>query len=238
MRKFLVGDIHGYPNIVSSSNWIEASTLTEDDLVIFLGDFGLYYSNPPDKEEKYWLNWLASKPYQVAFVDGNHENFNIIEALPIEEKWGGLVNVDHRADGSIYRLRRGEVYNFDPDKKETFFVMGGALSIDKHMRTEGFSWWAGEQHSALEESNALDHLDAVNWKVDYVLTHTCPDSVIYGFLDNPNDEKFNDPVSRFLEFIDNRLEYKKWFFGHFHNDRITEQYGSFYQCHMRKITEV
>lgn len=232
---FVVGDIHGNPNIVSSGNWPEAKELTEDDVVIFLGDFGLYWSDPPDKEEKYWLNWLSTKRYTVAFLDGNHENFNLINALPVSEKWGGKVQIDHRFGGDIIRLKRGEVYEINGQK---ILTIGGALSIDKHLRTEGHSWWSGEQHSPEDESNTLDNLDAVSWKVDHILTHTCPDDVIYAFLDNPNSEKFRDPVSRFLQFIDNRLEYKLWSFGHFHNDRVFERAGDSYQCHYKIIREL
>ncbi len=239
MKIATVGDIHGNPKIVSSKSWLDGKEYTEDDLVIFLGDFGLYFNNPPDKSEKYWLNWLASKPYQVAFLDGNHENFDLIEQLPISEKWGGLVQIDHRFGGDIIRLRRGEVYKFDPNSDDTYFVMGGGLSIDKHLRTPKISWWAQEEHSKEEEENALNNLDKVNWSVTHVLTHTCPDSVIYAFLDNPNSEKFRDPVSRFFEFIDNRLEYKLWSFGHMHNDRLYKNSaGDEFQCHYKIIREL
>ena len=234
MRIFLVGDIHGDPNIVSSSNWDKAKDLTEKDLVIFLGDFGLYWGNTPSKEEEYWLDWLARKPYQVAFVDGNHENFDLINSFPESTKWGGKVGIDHRVGGDIIHLKRGEVFNINNKK---IFVMGGASSIDKMHRTEGISWWPQEQHSKAEEENALNNLDSVNWKVDYVLTHTCPDSVIKEFVDNPYSEKFNDPVSKFLEFIDNRLTYDLWCFGHFHNDRRYVNNDK-YQCHYKTIQEL
>ncbi len=233
-RIFTVGDIHGRPNIVSSGNWPEGKELTKEDVVIFLGDFGLYWNSPSDNEETYWLNWLAAKPYTVAFIDGNHENFDVIEALPIKSKWGGKVNINTRAQGDIIRLRRGEVYDINGFK---IFTAGGALSIDKMYRTEGISWWPQETWTKDEEENALDNLDLHDWKVDYVLAHTCPDSIIPAFLDNPNSPKFNDPVARFLEFIDNRLEYKKWMFGHMHNDRAFNN-GDFYQCHWKVIHEL
>lgn len=237
MRIFLVGDIHSDPSIISSENWPLGKELTEEDLVIFLGDFGLYWNNTPTKEEDYWLDWLAQKPFQVAFVDGNHENFNLINAFPESTKWGGKIGIDHRAKGDIIHLKRGEIFNMNNKK---IFVMGGALSIDKIYRTEGVSWWPQEQHSKVEEENALSNLDSANWKVDYVLTHTCPDSIVYGFVDNPYSEKFRDPVSRFLEFIDNRLTYDLWCFGHFHNDRFYTDSAttSRYQCHYKNIQEL
>jgi len=234
-RIFTVGDIHGNPKIISNSNWSEAKDLTEDDIVIFLGDFGMYWNNVPSDEEKYWLDWLAAKPFTVAFIDGNHENFDIIEKLPLEDKWDGIVNVDNRKQGNIYRLRRGEIYNIHG---KSILTIGGALSIDKHYRTEGISWWAGEQLTKADEENTLNNLDTIKWKVDYVLTHTCPSSIIHEFLDGPNSPKFNDPASTFLEFIDERLEYNKWLFGHFHTDRLYEWEGDVYQCLYNTITEI
>jgi predicted phosphodiesterase len=232
---YTIGDIHGNPNLISSSNWAEAKNLTEEDIVIFLGDFGLYWDDPPSKEEEYWLNWLASKPYTIAFVDGNHENFDLINKLPEEKKWDGKVGVDHRFGGDIYHLKRGEIYEIQGKK---ILTIGGALSIDKHLRSEGFSWWPEELWSKSEEENCLDNLDTVNWKVDYVLAHTCPDSCIYYVIDGVS-EKFRDPTARFFEFVSNKLEFKEFRFGHFHCDReFTDKSGDRYICQYKVIKEI
>ena len=231
MKVAIVGDIHGNPNVLSSKSWPEGKDFGPDDLVIFLGDFGLFWSNPMDKEENYWMKWLLSKPYQVAFLDGNHENFDLINALPEDTKWNGKVGCYHRNEGTLYHLKRGEIYDIAGEK---MLVIGGGLSIDKHLRQEGISWWSQEMHSKADEENTLDNLDKVNWKVDRVLTHTCPDSVIYYVIDGPPgvSEKFRDPVARFLEFIANKLDFKKWDFGHFHCNRsFADPAGDEYECH-------
>lgn len=41
-------------------------------------------------------------------------------------------------------------------------------------RTEAINWWPGEIPSQEDFENAYKNLDKINWKVDYVLTHTCP----------------------------------------------------------------
>ncbi len=229
-KVFVCGDTHGSYDInkLNSSNFPEQKELTKDDVLIQLGDFGNYWTQPQTKEELYWLNWLAAKKFTFAFIDGNHDNHNLIWALPQEEKWGGKVHVDHRAQGDIFYLKRGEIYTINQKK---ILAVGGALSVDRHLRTEHIDYWSTEMLSKADENNTLDNLDKNNWKVDYVLTHTLPDSIIYPFLDNPNSEKFRDPVSRFLEFIDNRLEYQEWHCGHFHNSRTWEQNGDVYKCH-------
>jgi len=236
MKIALAGDAHGNPKMVSSKSWPEGKEYGPKDLVIFLGDFGLFWSNPPSKEETYWLEWLAEKEYTVAFVDGNHENFDVIDAFPEEEKWEGNVGVYETKLGPIYHLKRGEVYQFDPDSDEKFLAIPKALSIDKAYRTEGRSWWSGESLSAAQETNTLDNLDLCDWKVKTVLTHTIPDSVVLAFVDNPNSPKFHDPVAKFLEFIANKLEFEEWHFGHFHNDRaFTDAAGDTYSCHYTKV---
>ena len=239
-RIFVSGDWHGNPTPISSENWPESTELSQSDIVLQLGDFGLYWDNPPSKEEIYWLEWLKTKPFQIAFLGGNHESYTLLESHPYAERFGGLVRIDKSETGEIIELLRGEVYTMSNKK---ILTIGGALSIDKAYRSEGFSWWPQEYLSYKEENNTFDNLDKHNWKVDYVLTHTCPYDIIEWFLDNPSGRKFDDKVSKFLLEIDNRLEFNEWHFGHFHNDRVYErQYDDGkidkYYCHYTKIQEL
>ena len=233
-RVFVVGDIHGNPSLTSSKNWPESKELGPQDVIIFLGDFGLFWKEPMSKQEFNWLKWLTEKSFQVCFIDGNHENFNLLEQLPQEKAFDGNVGVYRLPEGKIYHLKRGEIYYINNKK---ILTIGGALSIDKMYRTVGRSWWPQELLSKGEENNTLDNLDDIGWEVDYVLTHTCPSYIIPEFLDGMYMPKYNDPVSRFLEFIDNRLEFKEWHFGHMHTDRIYDN-GDFYCCHYYKIGEL
>ena len=62
---------------------------------------------------------------------------------------------------------------------------------------------------------ALDTLDANDWTVDYVFTHEAPAS------DMPFISRMYKPdeYSKFLESIKQSLNYKHWFFGHYHDNR-------------------
>ena len=40
-------------------------------------------------EELYYRKWLDGKNFTTLFVDGNHENFDILEELPTVEFCGG-----------------------------------------------------------------------------------------------------------------------------------------------------
>ena len=76
MSIYITGDIHGDPSRLSSKNLSQLGiAITDGDKVIICGDFGLPWCN--DKQDEYWLNWLEEKPFEILFVDGNHENFDL-----------------------------------------------------------------------------------------------------------------------------------------------------------------
>lgn len=108
-------------------------TLTEDDKLIICGDFGYIWSN--SDKEKQFLDYLAKKKYQILWIDGNHDNFNLIQEYPVEEWCGGKVHIirkDKTGNSKIIHLMRGQIFEIEGKK---IFTFGGAYSIDKYMRT-------------------------------------------------------------------------------------------------------
>ena len=67
-----------------------------------------------------------------------------------------------------------------------------------------------------EQEEALRNLDAHNWQVDYVLTHTAPRSIVAVIGDSP--AKIDDPSTGFLEWVYSEVGFKHWYFGHFHKN--------------------
>jgi len=199
--------------------------------MIICGDFGGVWSG--SKEENYWLDWLEAKPFTTLFVDGNHENFQMLNALPQTEWHGGRV---HRVREHILHLMRGQVFEL---KGLTWFTMGGARSHDaadgildpaapdfkrqygrkrrmrQQVRVLGRSWWPAEMPADDEYQEAMANLDKHGWRVDCVLTHCAPTSIAkkiapaYG----------SDDLTDFLEIVKERSEFGFWFFGHYHDDR-------------------
>ena len=93
-----------------------------EDYLIVTGDFGGLWDGGP--KDQYWLDWLEGKPFTTLFVDGNHENFDLLNTLP-ERQWnGGSVHV---AREHVLHLMRGQVFTFGG---LTWFTMGGASSHD------------------------------------------------------------------------------------------------------------
>lgn len=221
---YITGDIHGHIDIEKLSNekWPEQKYLTEDDLLIIAGDFGLIYHNVQTKQEKYWLDWLNDKPYKIAFIDGNHENFELLNTYPEEEFCGGKVG---RITDNIRHLKRGEIFNFDGVKT---FCFGGAQSYDKTMRVTGISWWPEEVPSSIEMYHAINTLANNNNSVDVIITHTLPVKIIELGLKLYNEGQI-DPTTVFLQQIYDNVSFKKWYAGHFHIDKQIEQINLLYQ---------
>lgn len=146
MTVYVTGDVHGRAEYGSSrfafKNWPLGRTLTRDDAVIVAGDFGFVWDG--SNAEKYWRDWLESKPWTTCFVDGNHENHHALAELPVREWNGGLV---HEARPHVLHLMRGEVFDIDG---LTVLAMGGAASNDRQYRREGRSWWPEEMPSEEE----------------------------------------------------------------------------------------
>lgn len=208
MSIFITGDTHIPIDIhkLSMKNWGEQRTLTKDDILIICGDFGGVWDG--SHEEMFWLSWLNNKPFTTCFVCGNHENFEKLDTMKTEIWNGGKI---HRVMPSVIHLMRGQVFNICGSK---IFTMGGAASHDKEFRVEGKSWWSREMPSNKEYEEALFNLNKHNWNVDFVITHCAPSSI----QEQINRDFERDRLTEFLETIEMDLEYKNWFFGHYHVD--------------------
>lgn len=187
--------------------------LGTNDYIIISGDFGYVFLN--NKSEHAWLDDLSKEPYTICFVDGNHENFTALNSYPVEDWCGGKV---HKIRHNIIHLMRGQVFNISGKK---IFTMGGAYSIDRYMRRLNESYWEEEIPNDAEYKEAANNLKKVDYKVDYVVTHTAPRELVLkmGYYPVPHDME----LTGFLEWVMYQTEYKDWFFGHWHIDKDYEK---------------
>lgn len=209
---YVTGDLHGELDIgkLNSRRFPHNRSLTKEDLVIVAGDFGLVWGN--GKDEAYWRKWLSRKNFTTLFIDGNHENFDLLDAYPVEYWNGGKV---HRIEDDILHLMRGQVFTIQGLK---LFTFGGAASHDKAYRKEHISWWPREMPSAEEYAEGLANLARHDGKVDYILTHTCPTSILAMLNDREPTGIEKDELTEYLESVKRSTAYKAWGFGHFHRD--------------------
>ena len=226
---YITGDCHGEYTRLNNTNFPVQENMTKDDFVIVLGDFG-FWDNSIDQQ--WWRAWLNSKNFTTLFIDGNHENYDLLSTYPVEEWNGGKVQ---KILPTVIHLMRGQVYNLYGYK---FFTFGGAKSHDADVilqagmprfrkmkqslldegtsfRVNHQSWWKEEMPNAAEYAEGLKNLKAADNKVDYILTHCAPSSV--QMMMNRNFEI--DELTKYLENIHQTVDYKKWFFGHYHTER-------------------
>jgi hypothetical protein len=211
---YITGDTHIPIDIqkLSPDNFPLQKQLDRNDYLIICGDFGGVWDNSEIRTG--YLQWLNSCKFTTLFVDGNHENFDALYSMPVDPWHGGKV---HYIRDNIIHLMRGQVYEIDG---RTFFSMGGGNSVDKAFRTEHMSWWPQEMPSRDEYNTATVNLQKYNNKVDYIITHTAPISVINQYqLTNHYEQELTD----FFERIVNHVKFEKWFFGHFHQDIILNE---------------
>ena len=111
-------------------------------------------------------------PWTTLFVAGNHENYDLLYSYPLITKFNGQCR---QIDTKIYMLERGYVYTIC---NKTFFAFGGGFSIDVARRREGKSWWKQELPTMAECEFALSELEKAKHKVDFIITHDAPESIV------------------------------------------------------------
>lgn len=202
---YITGDMHGD---ISRFEDRRLASLRKNDYLIVCGDFGFIWEG--DKHEASVLKALSKHRFTILFVDGTHENFDLLERYPAGVWNGGKV---HRIGKNLYHLCRGQFFEIDG---RTFFTMGGGESEDVDLRQQrGAKWWEQEVPSMEEMQEGVDNLFKHNLSVDYLITHEPPTKVKQ--LLRPGSG-FN-PVNAFFDELTQEVNYKHWFFGSLHVDK-------------------
>ena len=74
---YLTGDTHGDLDRFRHGRlrW-----LGKRDIVVVLGDFGFVWDGSAEEQKK--LDWLRKRPYTLLFLDGSHENYDLLAQYP------------------------------------------------------------------------------------------------------------------------------------------------------------
>ena len=230
---YATGDTHGDFRRFEPENFPEQAHMTRDDFMLICGDFGgVWFGGIRDDLN---LNLLASLPFTVLFVSGNHENYDLLKRYPVEEWNGGKIQ---RIRPNVIHLMRGQVFEL---QGRSFFTMGGARSHDiddgilnpgtpdfeeqyrtcqrmhARFRVNHFSWWEEELPCEAEYEEARKNLERVRYQTDYVVTHCAPSGIadILG-----GGEYEHDRLTDFLEDVREKAQFRSWLFGHYHDDRV------------------
>ncbi len=212
---WITGDTHGDFSRVEAfcKKW---QTHREDTLII-LGDAGINYFN--DERETALKEQLATLPITLFCIHGNHEaRPETLSEYILQDAFGGQVYVDPRYPNQLFPVD-GAIYQIGNQRA---LVIGGAYSVDKFIRLlRRWKWFDDEQPSEAIKARTEATLDAAAWKVDVVLSHTCPKSQVPLEKLPPlasDMGPIDDSTEVWLESIRQKLTFNRWYVGHFHVD--------------------
>lgn len=216
----LAGDWHGNHSWVLNYAIPEADRLLTEagetrKIIIQLGDFGFRLApGEPGSAWTYQISLaLDRRGMELWWIDGNHEFWPEILQLVDADGNGNWDSPGIRIMPSVQYLPRGTRWTWHG---KTWLAVGGAVSVDKLLRSEGVSWWP-------EEEIAPVHADAIiaGGHADVLLSHDVPACWFPPHLPPPQDVW--RPVlpqarahSRLLERIARGTGVSRNFHGHYH----------------------
>ena len=197
--------------------------LGRKDTLIVLGDFGFLWDG--SKQEQKNLHWLTKRRYKILFLDGCHDNYDMLKEYPAEAFMGGKAR---HIGGSVYYICRGSVLEIE-DKKLLCF--GGGESFDKEDRVEGVNWWRAEMPTSDELEWCIDNLKACENQVDYILTHDAPRKLL-DFTNIRSEDFQGNWLHAFFDKLIDHVQYRCWYFGRYHRDQAISTKARAVFCHV------
>lgn len=207
---YITGDMHG--DIKQAEKIMKKIIIKPENILIILGDFGgNYYLN---KKDEYFKNAINEYGIKIFAIRGNHDaNPANVKNISLIKQYNGYGYIEEKFPNIFYAKN---CQNYIIENNE-FLVLGGAYSVDKWYRLENNKiWFPDEQMTEEEQKKFLEYYK--NIKIDNILSHTCPYSIIpkHLFLPQINQSMVDNRTEFFLEEVKNKFHYNNWFFGHFH----------------------
>ncbi|MCL1881310.1 MAG: metallophosphoesterase [Oscillospiraceae bacterium] len=216
---YITGDTHGDLGRFKHPMFRK---IKKRDTLIICGDFGFIWDG--SKREKRILKWLGKRRYDVLFVDGVHENFDELERYPLEEWSGGETR---KISGKLRLLMRGNVFQIG-DKKILAFGGGdrddaGDTGDDEILNTDS-SNSSDNTHKCVPSpedfETAMKSLEEAENEIDYIISYEPPTMITEFLALNQKHISTSDNLSYYLDEINRKANYKRWFFGRHHIDKV------------------
>ena len=104
---FITGDTHGDVDYFKLRLLKNNKHPTYNDYLIICGDAAICWSK---EDLPRFLNLYNAIGCTIIFVDGNHENFTMLNEMPLVEYLGALM---HQIDKHIFHVLRGEIMTIE-----------------------------------------------------------------------------------------------------------------------------
>lgn len=209
---YVTGDMHGEQSRFDDSR---IKKLKRGDYLIICGDFGFLWDN--SAKERAFLKKLSKKKYTTLFIDGTHENFDLLNQYEVSKWNGGKV---HLINDKVIHLMRGQIYEIED---QTVFTMGGGVSSDIDIRFENETWSSAEIPSKEELVEGVDNLEKYGGKIDLVITHEPPAKMKEFMLLKEKKMSNITGINTYLQEMSEVCSFSHWFFGSLHIDKYISQ---------------
>ncbi len=206
---YVTGDMHA---VASRFDDPKLRHLKKGDTLIVCGDFGFIWNG--SKDEMNVLRKLSKKKYNICFIDGTHENFDMLNKLKVKKWNGGKV---HQISPNIFHLMRGQIFTIDNQK---IFTMGGGESPDIEIRFEMNTWSESEIPTREELIEGVENLQKNSAEVDIVITHEPPAKIKEFLLLQTSSSASITAINTYLEDVSRTCKFKHWYFGSLHMDKF------------------
>jgi hypothetical protein len=199
-----IGDIHNQYGQLNSFI-VESKYQAEYEIIVQLGDFGIFPNQIEISKKTYGLNGISSH-VPILFTGGNHSNWEVLNDLT--QKHG---RQPIEIYNNIFYLPRGCLTQIGNKK---CLSVGGAFSIDKQFRVENKSWWKAEEPDYQDCQAVLSHSH-----VDFVIAHTVPEGVVPLLFERHNSLfpfEYTDATQKLLDEVVSKYKPSQLFAGHWH----------------------
>ena len=238
MMIYITGDIHG-SKIEVENRIAQINNPTEEDIIIICGDAGLEYGNQIQGSckkvmKKFPGSWIVLRGNHDTRYWRDHTSKTKNEIVPeskwhFEEKYNNSVLVQDKFPNIHYIKDIGGIYTFG---EYNCLFIPGAYFIDKFYRlSKNLSYEYEEQLNYKEWKELYEVVRKNVNKINFVIGHTFPicveDKLQYLFLDFINQDSVDKSSEKWInEIMSNGIykspNFKKYFGGHYHDDKILD----------------
>lgn len=223
---YLLGDVHG--RFDDLNMYILKTPKLKNCDVIVCGDFGVGFRSDDEKKSLRALDTtLMGRFINFYVIRGNHDDPSLF--VHEDERNPDYVfdNIDLCADNTILQLM------VDNTTQQTFYLVGGGISIDRKVRKPGRTYWENEIVPPMDEkTKEFIENNRPETGYDALICHVAPSesrkhifpkekdgSFIDAFGLWMKDDKLSEDIKKEYETIEKYMEYikpKLFYHGHYH----------------------